>query len=150
MIQIPRQIIHLRNKEPVAIMKLIILLLLAGACQTYTPIAERSWVKFQKVPCPTYKSSPLHSEANIIHAMDILIEQRIDKISTMIRKSASNFHAQMTQYTTELMKRIKKSYYESRLWICKETRAPTSIWNVVQPPRTGHFWIKEHGFVLVN
>ena len=72
MIQIPRQIIHLRNKEPVAVMQLIILLLLAGACQTYTPIAERSWVKFRKVQCPTYKSSPLHSEPNIIHATDIL------------------------------------------------------------------------------
>ena len=109
MIQISRQIIHLRNKEPVAIMKLIILLLLAGACQTYTPIAEQSWVKFRKVPCPTYKSSPLHSEPNIIHAMDILIEERIDKISTMIRKSASDFHAQLTQYTTELTKRIKRA-----------------------------------------
>ena len=108
-IQIPRQIIHLRNKEPVAIMKLILLLLLAGACQTYTPIAERSWVKFRKVPCPTYKSSPLHSEPNIIHATDILIEERIDKISTMIRKSASDFHAQLTQYTTELTKRIKRA-----------------------------------------
>ena len=54
MIQIPKQIIHLRNKEPVAIMKLILLLLLAGVCQAYTPIAERSWVKFQKVKCPTY------------------------------------------------------------------------------------------------
>ena len=70
-------------------MKLMILLLLAGVCQTYTPITERSWVKFRKVPCPTYKSSPLHSELNIIHATDILIEERIDKISTMIRKSVS-------------------------------------------------------------
>ena len=26
------------------------------------------------------------------------------------------------------------SHYTSRLWICKETRAPTSIRNVVQPP----------------
>ena len=80
MIQIPRQIIHLWNKEPVTIMKLKLLLLLAGGCQTYTPIAKRSWVKFRKVQCPTYKSSPLHSEPNIIHAMDILIEERIDKI----------------------------------------------------------------------
>ena len=107
MILIPKQIIHLRNKEPVAIMKLILLLLLAGVCQTYTPIAERSWVKFQKVKCPTYKSSPLHGESNIIHATDILIEERLNKISTMISKSVSDFHAQLTQYMTELTKRIK-------------------------------------------
>ena len=150
MIPIPQKIIHSRNIGPVAIMKLIILLLLAGACQTYTPIAERSWVKFRKVPCPTYKSSPLHSEPNIIHATDILIEERIDKISTMIQKSVSDFHAQLRQYTTELTKRIKKSHHESRLWICKETRAPTPIRNVVQPSRTGHFRIKEHGLVLIN
>ena len=107
MIQIPKQITHLRNKEPVAIMKLILLLLLAGACQTYKPIAERSWVDFRKVQCPTYKSSPLYREPNIIHATDILIEERLDKISTMISKSVSDFHAQLTQYTTELTKRIK-------------------------------------------
>ena len=61
------------------------------------------------MPCPTYKSSPLHSEPNIIHATDILIEERIDKISTMIQKSVSNFHAQLRQYTTELTKRIKRA-----------------------------------------
>ena len=107
MIQIPKQTIHLRNKEPVAIMKLILLFLLGGACQTYMPIAERSWVKFQKVKCPTYKSSPLHGEPNIIHATDILIEERLNKISTMISKSVSDFHTQLTEYTTELTKRIK-------------------------------------------
>ena len=109
MIQIPRQIIHLQNKQPVATMKLILLLLLAGACQTYTPIAERSWVKFRKVQCPTYKSSPLHSEPDIIRATDILIEERLNKISTMISKSVSDFHAQLTQHTTELTKRIKRA-----------------------------------------
>ena len=40
MIQIQKRIIHLQNKEPVAIMKLLLLLLLAGVCQTYTPITE--------------------------------------------------------------------------------------------------------------
>ena len=40
MIQTQKRIIHLRNKEPVAIMKFLLLLLLAGACQTYMPIAE--------------------------------------------------------------------------------------------------------------
>ena len=46
MIQSKKRITHLQNKEPVANMKLLLLLLLAGACQTYMPIAERSWVKF--------------------------------------------------------------------------------------------------------
>ena len=40
MIQTKKRIIHLRNKEPVANMNFIILLLLAGACQTYMPIAR--------------------------------------------------------------------------------------------------------------
>ena len=53
MIQIKKQILHLQNKEPVANMKLLLLLLLAVACQAYTPIAEQSWVKFQKVKHPT-------------------------------------------------------------------------------------------------
>ena len=75
MIRIPSKVNHWRNIGPVAIMKLMILLLLAGVCQTYTPITERSWVKFRKVPCPTYKSSPLHSKPDIIHATDILIEE---------------------------------------------------------------------------
>ena len=75
MTRMPRKVVHSRNIGPVAIMKLMILLLLAGACQTYTPITERSWVKFLKVPCPTYKSSLLHSEPNIIRATDILIEE---------------------------------------------------------------------------
>ena len=88
-------------------MKLLLLLLFAGACQTYTPIAERSWVKFQKVKYPTYKSSLLHGEPDIIHAMDILIEERMNKISTMVRKSVSDLHTQLKQYMTELTERIK-------------------------------------------
>ena len=107
MIQIPKQIIHLRNEEPVAIMKLILILLLAGACSTYTPIAERSWVKFRKVTYPTYNSSLFNGEPNIIHATDILIEERLDKISTMISKSVIDFHAQLKQCTTEVTERIK-------------------------------------------
>ena len=107
MIQIKKRIIHLQNKEPVANMKLLLLLLLAGACQTYTPITERSWVKFQKVKYPTYESSPLHGEPDVIRATDILIEERISKLSTMVRKSISDFHAQLKQYMTELTERIK-------------------------------------------
>ena len=81
MIQIKKRAIHLQNKEPVANMKLLLLILLAMACQAYTPIRERSWVKFRKVKHPTYESSPLHEEPDIIGAMDILIEERMNKIS---------------------------------------------------------------------
>ena len=98
---------HLRNKEPIVIMKFLLLLLLVGACQTHTPITEQSWIKFPKVKCPTYNGSLLHEEPDILHATDILIEERLNKISTMISKSVSDFHAQLAEYTTELTKRIK-------------------------------------------
>ena len=68
-------------------MKILLIILLVVMCQAYTPIAERSWVKFRKVNDPTYKSVPLHGEPNIIHATDILIEERISMLSTMVRKS---------------------------------------------------------------
>ena len=58
---------------------------------------------------PTYASSPQHGEPDIIRATDILIEQRISKISTMVRKSVSDFHAELKQYTTELTERIKRA-----------------------------------------
>ena len=48
-----------------------------------------------------------------------------------MRKSVSDFHIQMKQYMTELTERIKRATTKSRLWIRKETRAPTLIWNVV-------------------
>ena len=44
-------------------MKLLLIILLAVACQAYTPIAEQSWVKFHKVKDPTYETIPLHGEA---------------------------------------------------------------------------------------
>ena len=52
-------------------MKLLLIMLLAIACQAYTPIEEQSWVTFQKVKDPTYETAPLHGEPNIIHAMEI-------------------------------------------------------------------------------
>ena len=58
---------------------------------------------------PTYESFPLHGEPDIIRAMDILIEEQITKLSTMVRKSISDFHAQLKQYTTELTERIKRA-----------------------------------------
>ena len=90
-------------------MKLLPIILLAVACQAYTPIAERSWVKFRKVKDPTYENIPLHGEPDIIHATDILIEERISTLSMMVRKSVRDFHAQMKKYTTELTERIKQA-----------------------------------------
>ena len=87
--------------------------------------------KFRKVKDPTYESSPLHGEPDIIRSMDILIEERISKISTMVRKSVSDFHAQLKQYMTELTERIKRATTKADYGFCKETRAPTSIRNVV-------------------
>ena len=40
MIKIEKRVIHLRKKEPVANMKLLLIILLAVACQAYTPITE--------------------------------------------------------------------------------------------------------------
>ena len=102
MIRIVKRDIYLWKQEPVANMKLVLIILLAVECQAYTPIAERSWVKFWKVNDPTYESVPIHGEPDIIHATDILIEERISTLSTMVRKSVHDFHAQMKKYTTEL------------------------------------------------
>ena len=88
-------------------MKLLLIILVAVACQAYTPIVERSWVNFHKVKQPTYKNIPLYGEPDIIHATDILIEERISTLSTMVRKSIRDFQAQMKMYTTELTERIK-------------------------------------------
>ena len=76
-------------------MKVLLIILLAVVCQAYTPITEQSWVKFRKVKHPTYGNAPLHGEPDIIHAMDILIEERISTLSTMMQKSIRDFHAQM-------------------------------------------------------
>ena len=81
-------------------MKILLIILLAVACQAYMPIAEQSWVKFCKVNDPTYKSVPLYGEPDIIHATDILIEERISTLSMMVRKSVCDFHAQMKKYMT--------------------------------------------------
>ena len=90
-------------------MKALLIILLAVVCQAYTPITERSWVKFRKVKHPTYEKAPLHGEPDIIHATDILIEEWISTLSTMIQKSVRDFHAQMQKYTTELTERMKQA-----------------------------------------
>ena len=90
-------------------MKLLLIILLAVACQAYTPVEEQSWVKFHKANQPTYKSVPLHGKPDIIHATDILIEERISMLTTMVQKSTRDFHAQLNKYMTELTERIKRA-----------------------------------------
>ena len=99
-------------------MKLLPVILLAVACQAYTPITERSWVKFRKVKDPTYETIPLHGEPDIIHATHILIEERISTLLTLVRKSVRDFQSQMKKYTADLTERQKSYHVHSRLWIC--------------------------------
>ena len=90
-------------------MKLLLILLLAGACQSYMPIAGRIWVKFKNVKDPAYNSSLLHEAPNIIYAKEILIEERVNKLSKMIGKSLTDFQTHLKQYTTDLTRRIKRA-----------------------------------------
>ena len=90
-------------------MKSLLILLLVGACLAYTPITERSWVKFKNVPIPAYNSSLLHEAPNIIYAKEILIEERLNEVSKMIDKSLQDFHTNMKRYTTDLTKRMKRA-----------------------------------------
>ena len=84
MINSEKQHIYSPHQQPVGNMKVLLIVLLAVVCQAYTPITERSWVKFRKVKDPTYENAPLHGEPDIIHATDILIEERISTLSTMV------------------------------------------------------------------
>ena len=88
-------------------MKLLPVILLAVACQAYTPITERSWVKFHKVKEPTYKTIPLHGEPDIIHATHILIEERISTLSMLVQKSVCDFQSQMKKYATDVTECVK-------------------------------------------
>ena len=88
-------------------MKFLPVILLAVACQAYTTITERSWVKFCKVKDPTYETIPLHGEPDIIHATHILIEERISTLSTMVQKSIRDFQSQMKKYTADITECIK-------------------------------------------
>ena len=90
-------------------MKLLPVILLAVVCQAYTPITERSWVKFRKVKYPTYETIPLHGEPDIIHATHILIEERISTLSMMVRKSVHDFQSQMKKYTADITECIKQA-----------------------------------------
>ena len=88
-------------------MKLLLAILLVVVCQAYTPIKERSWVKFRKVKHPTYETIPLHGELDIIHAKHIMIEERISALSTLVRKSVCDFQNQMKKYAADVTEHVK-------------------------------------------
>ena len=65
-------------------MKLVLALLLVVASYAYTPISERSWLKFTKVKDPTYNTVFIHEGPNIIQATHIDIEEWINTLATMV------------------------------------------------------------------
>ena len=91
---------HSSKQKPITMRKIGIILLLVVACYAYVPIRERSWIKFVKVKEPTYNSVP-------IHATHIDIEERIDRLSTMVRKSVQEYQNHIKKYTAEVIKRVK-------------------------------------------
>ena len=91
-------------------MKLLPVILLVVVCQVYTPITERSWVKFHKVEDPTYETIPLHGEPDIIHATHILIEERISTLLMLVRKSIHDFQSQMKKYAADVTECVKRAF----------------------------------------
>ena len=85
-------------------MKIGIMVVLVAACMAYTPIRERSWLKFVRVKQPTYNTVPLYEVPDIIHATHIDIKERIDTLSTMVRKSVQQFQDHIKKYTAEVTK----------------------------------------------
>ena len=99
----------MQNREPIVNMKPLPVILLVVACQAYTPITDQSLVKFRKVKELTYGTIPLHGEPDIIHAMHILIEERISTLLMLVRKSIHDFQSQMKKYTADVTERVKQA-----------------------------------------
>ena len=93
---------HLQHREPIANMKLILVISLVVVCHAYTPINNQSWVNFRKVKELKYENAPVNGEPNIIHAKHILIEEWISTLSTLVRKSLWDFQEQMKKYATDI------------------------------------------------
>ena len=90
-------------------MKLVLALLLVAAGYAYTPISERSWLKFTKVKDPTYETVSIHEVPNIIQVTHIDIEEQINTLATMVRKSVREFQDHMKRYTAEVTKHLKRA-----------------------------------------
>ena len=52
-------------------MKIGVMFVLVVACVAYTPLKERSWLKFARVKQPTYNTVPIYEVPNIIEATHI-------------------------------------------------------------------------------
>ena len=100
---------HSRTKEQMTNMKLVLALLLVAASYAYTPISERSWLRFTKVKDPTYNTVSIHEVPNIVQATHIDIEEWITALATMVRKSVREFQDHMRKYTAEVTKHIKRA-----------------------------------------
>ena len=100
---------HSTDQQRITTMKIGIIFLLVAACAAYTPIRERSWLRFVKVKQPTYNTVPIHEVPNIIQATHIDIEERIDTLATMVRKSVREFQDHIKKYTAEVTKRVKRA-----------------------------------------
>ena len=90
-------------------MKLLLIILLVAVCHAYTPINERSWLKYRKVKDLIYATIPVHGEPDIIHAKYVQIEQRISTLSMLVQKSVRNFHNHMKKYAEEVTERVKRA-----------------------------------------
>ena len=90
-------------------MKLSLIFLLVVACTAYTPIKERTWLRFRKVKELTYNTKMVHELLNIIQATHINIEERINTLATMVEKSVHEFQDHMKKYTAEVAKRVRRA-----------------------------------------
>ena len=95
-------------------MKLGLIFLLVAASNAYTPIKERTWLRFAKVKEPTYNTISMHELPNIIQATHIDIEERIDTLATMVRKSVLYFQDHIKKYTAEVTKRVRRATQGSK------------------------------------
>ena len=102
------------RREQLTTMKVGIVFLLVAACTAYTPIRERSWIKFAKVKQPTYNTVPIHEVPNIIQATHIDIEEHIDTLATMVRKSVREFQDHIKKYTEEVTKCVKRMTHRKK------------------------------------
>ena len=104
--------------------------------------------KVLKSTIPNLQRFSLHQEPDILRATDILIEEKLNKISTMISKSVSDFHAQLADYTTELTKRIKRATTQADYGFVRKLELRHQYGMLFN--HHGHFWTKEYGLVPVN
>ena len=90
-------------------MKLIFVFILVAATYTYTPINNRSWINFRQVKDPTYVTSPVNLEPDILHAKYIEIEERISTLATKVQQSLRDYQKHLQKYTADVTERVKRA-----------------------------------------